>query len=189
MAAGNSRWRPAARRRGPKIKTPSVIACDKREAFAQGSSCDEAIHRCSKKDSWIAWRSLSSGAHSRDPLARNDRASAARWRNPGKRVKPAPDFASAPSGLRDLSWTTSRIQLSNSKRTCVRVLAARSAPELCVDCPPSEKKRAQGKPGARCTRGPVCKNGSKKRTRAYRSAEALRLSLRSGLRLIPRSPR
>jgi hypothetical protein len=28
------------------------------------------------------------------------RESAARWRNPGKLVRPAPDFASAPSGLR-----------------------------------------------------------------------------------------
>src|ERR1700726_925442 len=29
-------------------------------------------------------------------------------------------------------------------------------------------KRAQGKPGARCTRGLVCKKCTKKRTRAYR---------------------
>jgi len=48
-----------------------VIACDKREAFAQGSDNDEAIHSSAKKV-WIASRSLSSGAHSRDPLARND---------------------------------------------------------------------------------------------------------------------
>src|ERR1700677_1561460 len=32
---------------------------------------DEAIHTAAKKE-WIASRSLSSGAHSRDPLARND---------------------------------------------------------------------------------------------------------------------
>ena len=32
---------------------------------------DEAIHWAAKQD-WIASRSLSSGAHSRDPLARND---------------------------------------------------------------------------------------------------------------------
>jgi len=31
----------------------------------------EAIHRAEKKE-WTASRSLSSGAHSRDPLARND---------------------------------------------------------------------------------------------------------------------
>jgi hypothetical protein len=35
------------------------------------STCDEAIHP-SAYQSWIASRSLSSGAHSRDPLARND---------------------------------------------------------------------------------------------------------------------
>jgi len=27
-----------------KAKPPAVIACDKREAFAQGSASDEAIH-------------------------------------------------------------------------------------------------------------------------------------------------
>ena len=47
-----------------------------------------------------------------------------------------------------------------------------------------EKKRAQGKPGARCTRGLVCKLHEKKRTRAYRSSGGIRLSLRNGLRLI-----
>jgi hypothetical protein len=30
------------------------------------------------------------------------------------------------------------------------------------------QQRAQGKPGARCTRGLACKNCAKKRTRAYR---------------------
>jgi hypothetical protein len=33
---------------------------------------DEAIHSCFFIAAWIASRSLSSGAHSRDPLARND---------------------------------------------------------------------------------------------------------------------
>ena len=31
-----------------------------------------------------------------------------------------------------------------------------------------KKERAQGRPGARCTRGPVCKSNKQKRTRAYR---------------------
>jgi hypothetical protein len=35
-------------------------------------------------------------------------------------------------------------------------------------------------PGARCTRGLVCKMHKRKRTRAYRSAEALRHPLRNG---------
>ena len=52
-----------------------------------------------------------------------------------------------------------------------------------------DKKRAQGKPDARCTRGLVCKLAQNKRTRAYRAAEAIRLSLRDALRIIPRSPR
>jgi hypothetical protein len=36
------------------------------------SPCDEAIHFFFVRQEWIASRSLSSGAHSRDPLARND---------------------------------------------------------------------------------------------------------------------
>jgi hypothetical protein len=33
----------------------TVIACDKREAFAQGSPCDEAIHLAAqRKEVWIA---------------------------------------------------------------------------------------------------------------------------------------
>ena len=41
-------------------------------------------------------------------------------------------------------------------------------------------KRAQGMPGARCTRGLVCKRVVR-RTRAYRAAESIRHSLRNGL--------
>jgi hypothetical protein len=42
-----------------------------REAFAQGSKATkQSIYP--RVEVWIASRSLSSGAHSRDPLARND---------------------------------------------------------------------------------------------------------------------
>jgi hypothetical protein len=59
------------------------------------------------------------------------------------------------------------IRLSNSERVCVRILAARRARAL-RRFPPSSEKRAQGRPGARCTRGLVCKMHIEKRTRAYR---------------------
>jgi len=36
------------------------------------STCDEAIHLLAAAKEWIASRSLSPGARSRDPLARND---------------------------------------------------------------------------------------------------------------------
>src|SRR5437588_5662802 len=42
------------------------------------------------------------------------------------------------------------------------------------------KQRAQGMPGARCTRGLVCLKCEKRRTRAYRAAEAVRHPLRNG---------
>jgi hypothetical protein len=73
----------------------------------------EAIHSCFLVASWIASRSLSSGAHARDPLARND----------------------------------GKIRL--------RILAARGA-RVCSKVLPSENQRAQGKPGARCTRSRAC---------------------------------
>ena len=43
-------------------------------------------------------------------------------------------------------------------------------------------------PGARCTRGLVCKMHKEMRTRAYRFSGGIRPSLRNGLRLIARSP-
>jgi hypothetical protein len=63
-------------------------------------------------------------------------------------------------------------------------------PEVYQKLPQPSKQRAQGTPGARCTRGLVCKQCTKTRTRAYRSAEAIRHSLRNGFNgLITRSPR
>src|SRR5437588_2590909 len=51
--------------------------------------------------------------------------------------------------------------------TSVLVLAARLARGLQIRWP-SQKQRAQGKPGADCTRGLVCQTHSNRRTRAYR---------------------
>jgi len=36
-------------------------------------------------------------------------------------------------------------------------ISRRDAPEFCSRVPPSENQRAQGKPGARCTRSLACK--------------------------------
>src|SRR5665213_1747452 len=41
-------------------------------------------------------------------------------------------------------------------------------PEVCQFVPPPRKQRAQGRPGARCTRGLVCIDAQEMRTRAYR---------------------
>ena len=63
-----------------------------------------------------------------------------------------------------------------------------TAPEFCKILTP-KRKRAQGRPGARCTRGLMCK-GSKKNAHEHTgSAEAVRPSLRNGftayLRALP----
>ncbi|MEA2917500.1 MAG: hypothetical protein QOJ15_9581 [Bradyrhizobium sp.] len=49
-------------------------------------------------------------------------------------------------------------------------------------------QKAQGTPGARCTRGLVCKNAQKNAHEHTGSAEAIRHSLRNGLRLIRALP-
>jgi hypothetical protein len=56
----------------------------------------------------------------------------------------------------------------------------RNAPELWEKSLSLERKRAQGMPDARCTRGLVCNVHKEVRTRAYRAAEAIRHSLRNG---------
>ena len=55
-------------------------------------------------------------------------------------------------------------------RGCVSAFSRHVLPEACGSFRPLEKKRAQGKPGARCTRGLVCKLCKEMRTRAYRSS-------------------
>src|SRR5450631_299559 len=63
------------------------------------------------------------------------------------------------------------------------------SPELCQKFSLPSKQRAQGTPGARCTRGLVCKVAQKNAHEHTGSAEAIRHSLRNGLRLITCSPR
>ena len=64
----------------------------------------------------------------------------------------------------------------------------RHAPELCVDCPPSKQQEGAGKAGCALhprSRVPIAQD---MRTRAYRAAEAIRLSLRGALRIIRGHP-
>jgi hypothetical protein len=63
QVAGTDSWREC-------INVAVVIARDKRKAFAQGSEATKQSSFVLVR--WIASRSLSSGARSRDPVARND---------------------------------------------------------------------------------------------------------------------
>src|SRR5437763_2296138 len=56
----------------------------------------------------------------------------------------------------------------------------RIAPEVCIVVCPPRNQRAQGRPGACCTRGLACDLRKQKCTRAYRAAGAFRPSLRNG---------
>jgi len=73
------------------------------------------------------------------------------------------------------------------QRIRIDVPAERSALGLLHDRVPEKiegasdpQERAQGRPGARCTRGPVCKSSEKSAHEHTGSAEAIRPSLRNG---------
>jgi hypothetical protein len=68
------------------------------------------------------------------------------------------------------------------------VLSRRDAPEVCKIIRP-KSKRAQGMPGACCTRGPVCKSAKKTHTSIQVQTEHSGIPCAMVLRLIPRSPR
>jgi hypothetical protein len=121
---------------------------------------------------WIVGRSLSSGAHSRDPVADDDIESLA--------PRPAPSLralAKQSRGRKEaLDCFVARAPRNDVERSRYNSAFSRQhPPEFCkfigpqkerAQCDPQE--RAQGRPGARCTRGPVCKSSKQKRTRAYR---------------------
>src|SRR5438874_8134735 len=75
-------------------------------------------------------------------------------------------------------WVSLR-SLHPSYETRFRDLAAHCVRGLHLGCPPREE-RAQGRPGACCTRGLACDLRKQKCTRAYRAAGAFRPSLRNG---------
>jgi len=60
-----------------------------------------------------------------------------------------------------------RYEFSNNSR-CSFPISRLDVPEVCQNFPYPLDQRAQGIPGARCTRGLVCNSARKKRTRAYR---------------------
>ena len=68
----------------------------------------------------------------------------------------------------------------HTARGYTSAFSRRDAPELCFDFNPPGKWKAQGKPGARCTRWLACKRQIEKRTRAYRFSGSIRPSLRNG---------
>jgi hypothetical protein len=71
------------------------------------------------------------------------------------------------------------LRKSQPHRTCPRDPTARRTRALHDAVP--RKKRGQGMPGARCTRGLLCKRAQKGAHEHTGSAEAIRHSLRSGL--------
>ena len=68
--------------------------------------------------------------------------------------------------LRSLSYG-GQVTRPTALNMCSRSRGA-IAPEVCMNSVPPKKWRAQGRPGARCTRGLVCNAHLRKRTRAYR---------------------
>ena len=81
-------------------------------------------------------------------------------RDGGTRVLAGSEFRPGPSGRQ-------AALPSDSISGRVRAISRRDAPEACRSLFPL-KRRAQGRPGARCTRGLACNCASRMRTRAYR---------------------
>ena len=77
-------------------------------------------------------------------------------------------------------WRWVSLRSTHPTRIRLRVLAAHS-PEVCmIISRPLRNQRAQGRPGACCTRGLACDLRKQNCTRAYRAAGAFRPSLRNG---------
>src|ERR1700675_1108027 len=84
------------------------------------------------------------------------------------------DSGPAPRGAsrNDDGWVRARRHCNDSNFQTASnndsAFSRRDAPEVCIDLTLLKKQRAQGKPGARCTRGLACKMCTRTRTRAYR---------------------
>ena len=78
------------------------------------------------------------------------------------------------------AWIASSLAPRNDEWIIVSRFSRRMAPEVCIFVCPPRNQRAQGRPGACCTRGLACDLRITKRTRAYRAAGTLRPSLRNG---------
>ncbi len=139
---------------------------------------------------WIASRSLSSGAHSRDPLARNDVVES-RFKfhssSPGLTGRSSiPETAVLEPGSRGvLDHPHARVMTASVWRSHCH-FPNMTPPSRGMVCPrfasasvPREK-REQGMPGARCTRGLVCKIVRRTAHEHTGSAETLRHPPRNG---------
>jgi hypothetical protein len=157
-------WRPR-----PSKRLPSV--------FPVASQAQQSI--APQVERWIASRSLSSGAHSRDPLARND----GRQRRNTRLSSPRMRGSSTPQLLGSIIDVSGILDHPLSRVTTSEydfAISRRISPEVCVVTSRPLCQRAQGRPGACCTRGLVCNLRIRTRTRAYRAAGAFRPSLRNG---------
>ena len=84
------------------------------------------------------------------------------------------DSITAASGI--LGHPPSRVTTTE----CAFAISRRVSPEVCILLALLESERAQGRPGACCTRGLACDLRITSCTRAYRAAGAFRPSLRNG---------
>ena len=78
--------------------------CERSEAIHSFFARRDGLLRCARNDGaarWIASRSLSSGAHSRDPVARNDGPGEGLLRGAGHRARRRRDPVAEYDGLRE----------------------------------------------------------------------------------------
>ena len=74
-----------------------------------------------------------------------------------------------------------RIHQTTTRLTHTFAFSRQHLPEVCKFISPQKRKRAQGRPGARCTRGLACQDAHSNNAHEHTgSAEAVRPSLRNG---------
>jgi hypothetical protein len=95
-----------------------------------------------------------------------------------------------PPSLAELRRTSRRCAPRNdvALSRCKSAFSRRHPPEACKNLPP-QKKRAQGMPGARCTRGLVRKRWKEAHTSIQVQRKQSDIPCAMALRLIPCSPR
>ena len=72
------------------------------------------------------------------------------------------------SGILDRPPQCAIAHKADDDTECASAFSRRSSPEVCIHDGAAQIQRAQGRPGARCTRGLACNCAQKTRTRAYR---------------------
>jgi hypothetical protein len=110
----------------------------------------------------------------------------------GSCAAPSPSLRGAIATKQSIAphvWRDGLLRFARNDVSHTSAFSRHDLSELCSSFRPLIEQRVQGMPGARCTRGLVCKGGKRSAHEHTGSAEALRHSLRDGFTAYTCSPR